>query len=103
MGFKKKVDFIRQIEDDGKLPRTICPGCNIQLESTIQFFDLLVEGQKKIRELWKLEVTTRKRLEKEKQTLVDSLDGSTKFSLVTEENDENIPESGIFIKSEIKN
>ncbi|KAK6622967.1 hypothetical protein RUM43_008819 [Polyplax serrata] len=87
-----------EIEDDGKLPRTICPGCNIQLESTIQFFDLLVEGQKKIRELWKLEVNTRKRLEKEKQTLVDSLEGTTKFSLVTDENDDNIGDNGIFIK-----
>ena len=82
------------------MPRTICPGCNIQLESTIQFFDLLVEGQKKIRELWKLELNAKKKLEKEKQTLIDSLDGSTKFSLVTEENDENVSESGIFIKSE---
>lgn len=62
-----------------------------------------MEGQKKIRELWKLEVNTRKRLEKEKQTLVDSLEGTTKFSLVTDENDDNIGDNGIFIKSKFLN
>ncbi|XP_049774994.1 zinc finger protein 599-like [Schistocerca cancellata] len=50
--------------DDGKLPRTICPGCNIQLQATVQFFDLLVEGQKKIRELWKQQVEHQKQIEK---------------------------------------
>lgn len=58
-----------------------------------------MEGQKKIRELWKLEVNTKKRLEKEKQCLVDSLDESTKFTLVTDENDESLPENSFFIKS----
>lgn len=80
------------------MPRTICPGCNIQLESTIQFFDLLVEGQKKIRELWKLELLTRKRLEKEKQALVETLEANPKFSLVTEERGE-LRDDDIFIKS----
>ncbi|XP_008553477.1 zinc finger protein 271 isoform X1 [Microplitis demolitor] len=44
-----------KVRNDGKLPTTICPGCNIQLESTMQFFDLLVEGQKKLRDLLKQE------------------------------------------------
>nr|CAD7409572.1 unnamed protein product [Timema poppensis] len=56
-----------KIQDDGKLPRTICPGCNIQLQATVQFFDLLVEGQKKIREMWKNQVELNRRLEKERQ------------------------------------
>nr|CAD7454435.1 unnamed protein product [Timema tahoe] len=56
-----------QIQDDGKLPRTICPGCNIQLQATVQFFDLLVEGQKKIREMWKSQVEMQRRLEKDRQ------------------------------------
>nr|CAD7434760.1 unnamed protein product [Timema monikensis] len=55
------------IQDDGKLPRTICPGCNIQLQATVQFFDLLVEGQKKIREMWKNQVELKRRLEKDRQ------------------------------------
>ncbi|XP_044595978.1 zinc finger protein 567 [Cotesia glomerata] len=44
-----------KVQDDGKLPTTICPGCNIQLESTMQFFNLLIEGQKKLRDLLKQE------------------------------------------------
>ncbi|CAG2061418.1 unnamed protein product [Timema podura] len=56
-----------KIQDDGKLPRTICPGCNIQLQATVQFFDLLVEGQKKIREMWKSQVEMQRRLEKDRQ------------------------------------
>ncbi|XP_066992566.2 uncharacterized protein [Anabrus simplex] len=55
-----------KVHDDGKLPRTICPGCNIQLQSTVQFFDLLVEGQKKIRELWKNQVEIQRKLERER-------------------------------------
>lgn len=36
-----------KIHDDGKLPRTICPGCNIQLEATIQFLNYwwMVKGK----------------------------------------------------------
>ncbi|XP_046401718.1 zinc finger protein 264-like [Ischnura elegans] len=58
-----------KIQDDGKLPRTICPGCNIQLQATVQFFELLVEGQKKIRELWKFQVERERRAEKERQRI----------------------------------
>ncbi|XP_075213479.1 uncharacterized protein LOC142319743 isoform X2 [Lycorma delicatula] len=54
-----------KIQDDGRLPRTICPGCNIQLHATVQFFDLLIEGQKKLRELWKEQVNMVKKLQKQ--------------------------------------
>ncbi|XP_043504113.1 PR domain zinc finger protein 5-like isoform X1 [Polistes fuscatus] len=55
-----------KIQDDGKLPRTICPGCNIQLESTVQFFELLVDGQRKIREMWKHQVELQRKAERER-------------------------------------
>ncbi|CAK9807419.1 Zinc finger protein 585A [Anthophora plagiata] len=55
-----------KIRDDGKLPRTICPGCNIQLEATIQFFELLVDGQRKIREMWKHQVEQQRKAERER-------------------------------------
>ncbi|XP_031775036.1 uncharacterized protein LOC116415089 isoform X1 [Apis florea] len=55
-----------KIHDDGKLPRTICPGCNIQLEATIQFFELLVDGQRKIREMWKHQVEQQRKAERER-------------------------------------
>ncbi|PNF36325.1 hypothetical protein B7P43_G00537 [Cryptotermes secundus] len=55
-----------KIQDDGKLPRTICPGCNIQLQATVQFFDLLVEGQKKIREMWKNQIEQQRKAERER-------------------------------------
>lgn len=45
-----------QVRDDGKLPRTICPGCHIQLQATIQFFELLIKGQQKIRDQWNEQV-----------------------------------------------
>ncbi|XP_072746124.1 uncharacterized protein [Anoplolepis gracilipes] len=53
-----------KIRDDGKLPQTICPGCNIQLEATAQFFDLLVVGQRKLRELWKCQVEQQRKAER---------------------------------------
>ncbi|KAJ4435700.1 hypothetical protein ANN_18316 [Periplaneta americana] len=56
-----------KIQDDGKLPRTICPGCNIQLQATVQFFDLLVEGQKKIRDMWKSQLEQQRKAERERQ------------------------------------
>ncbi|KAL2718806.1 zinc finger protein 3-like [Vespula squamosa] len=55
-----------KIRDDGKLPRTICPGCNIQLEATVQFFKLLVDGQQKIREMWKHQVELQRKAERER-------------------------------------
>lgn len=52
--------FFCKVRDDGKLPRTICPGCNIQLEATVQFLQLLIDGQHKLREMWKHEVEQRR-------------------------------------------
>lgn len=49
-----------KISDDGKLPRTICPPCNLQLHSTKEFLDLVVGGQQKLRELWKQQVEHQK-------------------------------------------
>ncbi|XP_076298916.1 uncharacterized protein LOC143217987 isoform X1 [Lasioglossum baleicum] len=71
-----------KIRDDGKLPRTICPGCNIQLEATIQFFELLVDGQRKIREMWKHQVEQQRKAERERfragkeisETVTDTLE-----------------------------
>ncbi|XP_037297741.1 zinc finger protein 252 isoform X1 [Manduca sexta] len=40
-----------KVSDDGELPRTICPGCTIQLEATVEFLTLIINGQKIIREL----------------------------------------------------
>ncbi|CAH2104186.1 unnamed protein product [Euphydryas editha] len=40
-----------KVSDDGELPRTICPGCTIQLEATVEFLNLIINGQKIIREL----------------------------------------------------
>ncbi|XP_045763119.1 zinc finger and SCAN domain-containing protein 2-like [Maniola jurtina] len=40
-----------KVEDDGELPRTICPGCTIQLEATVEFLNLIINGQKIIRKL----------------------------------------------------
>lgn len=56
--------FKFKVQDDGKLPQTICPGCNIQLEATAQFFDLLVAGQRKIRELWKHQIEEQRKAER---------------------------------------
>ncbi|XP_063839073.1 uncharacterized protein LOC135088120 [Ostrinia nubilalis] len=44
-----------KVSDDGQLPRTICPGCTIQLEATVEFFTLIYNGQKVIRELYQRE------------------------------------------------
>ncbi|XP_054284868.1 zinc finger protein 709-like [Macrosteles quadrilineatus] len=54
-----------KVQSDGKLPQTICPGCNIQVQATVQFFDLVIEGQKKIREMWKQQVARKKKTERE--------------------------------------
>ncbi|CAH2067504.1 unnamed protein product, partial [Iphiclides podalirius] len=39
------------VSDDGQLPRTICPGCTIQLEAMVEFLNLIINGQKILREL----------------------------------------------------
>ncbi|KAL7287100.1 hypothetical protein TKK_0018719 [Trichogramma kaykai] len=45
-----------KVHDDKKFPRTICPGCNIQLESTAQFFELLIRGQEKLQAMWEKQI-----------------------------------------------
>lgn len=62
-----------QVENDGKYPRSICPGCNIQLEATKFFFDLIIIGQTKLRELLGKQQETLKRQEKQRQQLEDVL------------------------------
>ncbi|XP_061381685.1 zinc finger protein 37-like isoform X1 [Danaus plexippus] len=44
-----------KVSDDGELPRTICPGCTIQLEATVEFLNLIINGQKILRELYQRE------------------------------------------------
>nr|XP_026489304.1 zinc finger and SCAN domain-containing protein 2-like isoform X1 [Vanessa tameamea] len=44
-----------KVSDDGELPRTICPGCTIQLEASVEFLNLIINGQKIIRELYQRE------------------------------------------------
>ncbi|XP_041969713.1 zinc finger protein 37-like isoform X2 [Aricia agestis] len=44
-----------KVSDDGQLPRTICPGCTIQLEATVEFLNLIINGQKVIRKLYQRE------------------------------------------------
>ncbi|KAF7990018.1 hypothetical protein HCN44_008692 [Aphidius gifuensis] len=60
-----------KINNDGKLPRTICPGCNIQLEATVQFFERMIKGQEKIREIWKCQLEEEKKKARERLCIVD--------------------------------
>lgn len=62
-----------QIEKNEKLPSKICPGCNIQLEATKSFLDLVIEGQGKLRKFIKEQQETLKRQEKQKQQLEEAL------------------------------
>ncbi|XP_063617346.1 LOW QUALITY PROTEIN: zinc finger and SCAN domain-containing protein 2-like [Cydia splendana] len=51
-----------KVSDDGQLPRTICPGCTIQIEATVEFITLIINGQKIIRELHQREKEYKKSL-----------------------------------------
>ncbi|CAH0726202.1 unnamed protein product, partial [Brenthis ino] len=51
-----------KVSDDGELPRTICPGCTIQLEATVEFLNLIINGQKIIRELYQREKEYKKNI-----------------------------------------
>ncbi|XP_060517923.1 zinc finger protein 431-like isoform X2 [Cylas formicarius] len=42
---------MKMIENDDRYPKSICPGCHIQLEATKSFLDLVIEGQSKLRNL----------------------------------------------------
>ncbi|XP_045469998.1 zinc finger protein 37 homolog isoform X2 [Harmonia axyridis] len=41
-----------KVENDGKYPDKICPGCEIQLEATKLFFDLIIEGQNQLKSIF---------------------------------------------------
>ncbi|XP_050079738.1 zinc finger protein ZFP2-like [Anopheles maculipalpis] len=57
-----------KVHNDGVLPRWICPGCHIQLESTAQFFEMIMKGQRQIELL----------REKQQQQTVDEKSGSAR-------------------------
>ncbi|XP_046676859.1 zinc finger protein 184-like isoform X3 [Homalodisca vitripennis] len=91
-----------KVQNDGKLPQTICPGCNIQLQATVQFFDLVIEGQKKIRTMWREQISQQRRVEKEISgssqllqmpcSLTGSLNNATEHSYSQEESETAVPE-----------
>ncbi|CAH1369186.1 zinc finger protein 271-like [Tenebrio molitor] len=62
-----------KVENDNKFPTKICPGCNIQLEATKSFMDLIVEGQVKLRQLYKLQQDKLYRQEKQRIQLEEAL------------------------------
>lgn len=45
--------LIFKVTDDGNYSRWICPGCHINVESTVQFFDLIINGQIQLKEYLK--------------------------------------------------
>lgn len=61
------------MERDGKFPIVICPGCYIQLEATKQFLDLIINGQNKLRDLFRFQQETLRRQEKQRQQLENAL------------------------------
>ncbi|XP_015431124.1 PREDICTED: zinc finger and SCAN domain-containing protein 2-like [Dufourea novaeangliae] len=91
-----------KIQDDGKLPRTICPGCNIQLEATIQFFELLVDGQRKIREMWKHQVEHQRKVERERlragKENAEAVTDASELDNISQYNEEDQFEQQIIIK-----
>lgn len=62
-----------QIENDQKFPTKICPGCHIQLEATKSFMDLIIQGQIKLRQLYKLQQDKLYRQEKQRLQLEEAL------------------------------
>ncbi|KAL3282759.1 hypothetical protein HHI36_005926 [Cryptolaemus montrouzieri] len=48
--YREKVFcYVNLVDNDGKYPDKICPGCEIQLEATKLFFDLIIEGQNQLK------------------------------------------------------
>ncbi|RZC14267.1 zinc finger protein 271-like, partial [Asbolus verrucosus] len=62
-----------KVENDRKFPTKICPGCNIQLEATKSFMDLIVQGQVKLRQLYKSQQDKLYRQEKQRLQLEEAL------------------------------
>ncbi|XP_050667414.1 zinc finger protein 260-like isoform X2 [Leptidea sinapis] len=54
-----------KLSDDGEMPRTICPGCTIQVEATVEFLNLILNGQKVLRELLDREKEYKKSIQSE--------------------------------------
>ena len=46
-----------QVEDDGKLPRRICPNCSQSVKDIATYFDVLATGQKRLRDALKEQVS----------------------------------------------
>ncbi|XP_034945339.1 zinc finger and SCAN domain-containing protein 2-like isoform X1 [Chelonus insularis] len=94
LGFMVNRYLPLKIRDDGKLPRTICPGCNIQLEATVQFFDLLIDGQRKIRELWKQQTEQQKKVDRDRLKVErENIELSIETPEVDQFNDKNNQDS----------
>ncbi|XP_066156048.1 zinc finger protein 879-like isoform X1 [Euwallacea fornicatus] len=62
-----------KVDEDDEYPKTICPGCHIQLESTKLFMDLIIEGQTKLRSLLKAQKAILVREEAERMKLEQAL------------------------------
>lgn len=61
------------MDNEDAFPKTICPGCHIQLEATSLFMDLIVEGQRKLHGLLAAQRELVTREEKERQKLEEAL------------------------------
>ncbi|KAL1490611.1 hypothetical protein ABEB36_013273 [Hypothenemus hampei] len=81
-----------KISKEDEYPKTICPGCHIQLEATKLFMDLIIDGQAKLRALRKVEQLRLNREEKEKNKLEQALHSHNPnasvetYSIQTDEN-----------------
>ncbi|KAH1013554.1 hypothetical protein HUJ04_002533 [Dendroctonus ponderosae] len=84
---------LKVISDD-LYPKTICPGCHIQLEATKLFMDLIIQGQQRLRDLLKSHKDQCYREEKERQKLEQALQNHNPntsvetYAIQTDENGE---------------
>nr|XP_023022034.1 zinc finger protein 271-like [Leptinotarsa decemlineata] len=62
-----------RVENDSKFPKTICPGCHIQLEATKIFMDLIISGQSKLRSLYQCQQEKLLKEARQKQQLEEAL------------------------------
>lgn len=59
--------------EDNKFPNSICPGCHIQLEATKLFMDLIVQGQMKLRDMYRKQQEIFQKQERQKRQLQEAL------------------------------
>lgn len=88
---------------DNKFPNSICPGCLIQLEATKLFMDLIVQGQMKLREMYRNQQELLQRQEKQKMQLqqaLQSVNPNTTVQSYTIQTDES-GEIQSFIQSKV--